>query len=404
MDNKGEHLQQTITVEKQDGNAFFSNPRIPNTAELPPESVQILKGRGMDENGIRDLGWHAVPTLHKPHKRLSKQELATNGQVDAVELLSSLLGDKRLVRTLRTMDLSNGCGMQCDTCLADAALPAKQFSYESLERLFLDNKFLEMLQPDSLRIGSSGEISNNPRALDIVKMILTATKSLDMKRMEQEGKHHQIKVFTNYRHITEQFIDGLIDLAKTEPRLSVCISLPLNKIDSVNRQFDQYALSKSDIFGPFADYRDEAGLIRWAGRTTLRNVLIQDVRHTQPLYMGGRVLSNDQLKRIRDMELDEIYYDSTSRDYGHRGFAKTYLNPDGLWCMVHGTGFTSHTDRSFTIITPQNLDALSYLPYHYDFPTPPNWPGGKAVNNVDPEKLRTEDFTTQTQKPRTIVK
>jgi hypothetical protein len=381
----------------------FNFSGIINTAEPPSETIALLKSQGLDDKAIMDLGWHAVPIINKSHKRLSRQEVATQGQVDAVALLSPLLTDRKLVQTLRTMDISNGCGMQCDTCLADAALPTKQFSFESLERLFHDEKFLEMLQPDSLRIGSSGEITDHPRALDIVKMILEATKQLDAVRMSQSGKHYQVKVFTNYRHLTEQFIDGLLELAKTEPRLNVCISLPLNRTDTVNRQFDQYALSKPDIFGPYVKNKDQTGLIRWGGMTTLRNVLIQDVRHTDSLYMGGRVLSNEQLQRIRDMELEDVYYDSLSRDYGHRGFAKTYLNPDGLWCMVYGTGFTSHTNRSFTQISPQYLNALSHLPYHYDFPTPPNWPGGKAAPNKEPEKLRAEDFATHSQKPGTVI-
>ena len=128
--------------------------RIPiNTAEPPSEVSKVLKEHGLPEKEIE--GWLAVPSVLPPRNRISKKEIASKGSVDAYELLGPLLGNKTLNQTLRTVDILNGCGHHCDTCLADAALPNRMFSFESIQRIFSDERFINMLQPDSLRFGSS---------------------------------------------------------------------------------------------------------------------------------------------------------------------------------------------------------------------------------------------------------
>jgi hypothetical protein len=140
----------------------------------PPEILQILDEHKYPKN---KLEWTPIPSKDLPTRRRSMEELMKNGQVDAEKLIAPLLGNPILDQTLRTIDVLNGCGHQCDVCLADSALPSKIFSYDSLERLFSNKDFLRMLQPDSLRFGSSGDVADHPRAGEIIAMVLEQTKS-----------------------------------------------------------------------------------------------------------------------------------------------------------------------------------------------------------------------------------
>jgi len=365
--------------------------RIPiNTAEPPPEVTEILKKQGLPEGKIE--GWLAVPSINPPTTRISRKEIATSGQVDAYELLAPFLGKDALDQTLRTVDLLNGCGHHCDVCLADSALPSGVFSYDSLERLFSDERFLKMLQPDSIRIGSSGDILDHPRAKGVVTMMLEKTEALDRQRMVNEDKHHLIKIFTNYRHRFEEQLDELIEVAKQNPeRIRLTISLPFNRTDAANSKFNDYALGRSGVFGTGHEIGDD-GLLNvfpWA-KDKMKNVNVQDVRHPRLLFMSGRILS-EEINAGRVPEWDKVEYGRTS-DFEHRGLVKTYLNPDALWLMIYATPFESHTGRVFTPISLENLDAISHLPYHLDFPAPPSWPGGTGIrkNYKVGERLKRE--------------
>lgn len=74
--------------------------------------------------------------------------------------------------------------------------------------------------------------------------------------------------------------------------------------------------------------------------------------------------------------------------------------------MVYSTPFESHTCRTFTPITLENLEAISHLPYHPDFPAPPNWPGGRGVvDDVKGRRIISEmKASGQQPKPFTLVK
>ena len=348
--------------------------RIPiNTAEPPSEVSKVLKEHGLPEKEIE--GWLAVPSVLPPRNRISKKEIAKKGSVDAYELLGPLLGNKTLNQTLRTVDILNGCGHHCDTCLADAALPNRMFSFESIQRIFSDERFINMLQPDSLRFGSSGDILDHPQSISIIKAALNGTAVLDERRIKSQGKKHKIKIFTNYRPNLEKQIDELIELARQNPeRIDVCLSLPFNKKDTVNIKFGDFVKARPQIFGDKIEKLEDGMVwVPW-GNEKLENVTIQDVRHPRLLFMTGRVLSKEaNADRVKDYDMVEADQDTSFAD---SGLVKTYLNPDALWLMIYATPYESHTGRVFTPITPSNISALSYLPYHHDFPTPPNWPGG----------------------------
>ena len=357
-----------------DEGTVFSEPRniTPNTAEPPIEVLSTLLESGTAVGGP----WLAVPSLYPVLKRTSLKEIQASGSVNAYELVRPFLGNQRLNQTLRIMDVFDGCGHHCDTCLADAALPSRMFSFESLERLFADEDFLTMLQPDSIRFGSSGDVLDHPQGVEIVTMALAKTQTLDDKRMQREGKHHQVKVMTNYRPNTEAQINELIALALEYPnRFQLCISMPFNRVDTVNKRVATFIGARPAIFRD--DYpTDASGLIDFEyGRTRHSNITINDTRHPRPLHMVGRVLSSEFMEDISHVSSDP---DDRRLALEERGLVKTYLNPDALWLMIYATPYESHTTRVFTPITPTNIDAFSQLPYHPDFPTPPNWPGGKG--------------------------
>lgn len=131
-----------------------------------------------------------------------------------------------------------------------------------------------------------------------------------------------------------------------------------------------------DVFGDYHRIGEDGLIDVELGMTTMRNVMIHDVRHSRYLFMIGRVLS-EKANADRIPERDRIGGNRETA-FADRGLVKTYLNPDSLWLMVYTTLYESHTGRAFTPITPDNLDSISHIPYHPDFPTPPNWPGGKG--------------------------
>ena len=197
-----------------------------NDAEPPPEVQNIVKG---SESLIS--AWYSHPAISPSEKRLLPRDLQTR-QIDAYGIMQPFLGNPVLDGTLRTMDIANGCGQQCDTCFTDAVYPSSLFSLDSLDRLFAAPEFLRMLQPGSFRIGSTGDIVDHPQAIDIAQMIVEKTAALGIT----------VKVWTNYRKCYEENLVGLIELAdRINGRLRIVISLPNNRVDTINRQFRQFA-------------------------------------------------------------------------------------------------------------------------------------------------------------------
>lgn len=292
--------------------------------------------------------------------------------------ITDLLEDRRLEQTLRCIDVMNGCCNQCDTCLSDSPLPTKQMSLASVERLFADERFIRILQPDSLRFGSFGDITDHPECMKILRIALSATNSV-------------IKIFTNYRRHKEALIEEILALTAESPRVMVNVSLPLNRDESTNESFISFAARRPDFF-----VHREGG----------PKVAVWDVRHPKWLLMVGRVLGREHLKsrippevqrpRFRELELEQ------------RGYGKVYLNAEGLWLMMYVTGYESHTSRLFAPLTPATIDQLSRVPYHPDFPLPPYWPGGQGERRLlSDEEVAAEEMCYKAEgkrlKRRTVV-
>lgn len=346
-----------------------------NTADPPGVVLNIISERG----GMDYIeGWLAVPQLPRNNEEKRRVE-----EVDAYALMEGLLGCSELKGTLRTIDVLNGCLHHCDTCLADAPLPSKMFSFESLERLFHDRRFTSQLQPDSLRVGSSGDILNHPEAIRIIELLLDATSDIDSRRQREKKKRHQIKVFTNYRPHLESKLDELLRLAlENQDRLQVTVSLPFNRTDRVNQRFASYAQDRLKFFGDFPGDEESFSFEDW--EPLYKNIDIQDVRHPRLIFMSGRILST---KANAGRVPKSLWIDRNKvTDYQTWGYAKTYMNPDALWLMVYVSPYESHTGRAFTPISPENIKAISHIPFHPDFPTPPNWRGGtgkeRSVNEA----------------------
>jgi len=346
----------------------------PKTASPPPEVVQIIEQFELSQNYVQ--GWFAVPSINPPSSHVGQAHLCGPGLVDAYQQIAPFLGNKLLTRSLRTMDLLNGCGHQCDVCLANAALPSKMFSFASLKRLFQEPNFLLMLQ-SSLRFGSSGDLLDHPDAIKIINMILWETRDLDRAIQTRTGNKERfvLKVFTNYRPNLETKLDELVGIAlRHHDRLKLVISLPLNKSDIINLKFNSYVVSRPNIFAKKHHYSPD-GLLR--AESLHRNICVQDVRHPRILFTSGRTLPQEYLANKCDDPL--IVEADREICYRDRGLVKTYFNPDALWLMVYTTMYESNTTRAFTPLSPDNLPVFSQLPWHPDFPTPPNWPGKKGA-------------------------
>lgn len=456
-----------------------------NQQAVPPEEVRSIISqyqliKGLSESEIRLLvpAWYPRPVLFPVERRLSRKDLY-GSQIDASEVMEPFFGNSILDGTLRTMDVANGCGHQCDTCFADSALPSRLFSLDSLDRLFSTQHFLRILQPTSFRIGSTGDIADHPEGLEIVEMVLDRTRSLDEKRMKSQGEHHEIKVFTNYRKHNEDKLVRLIELAdNADDRLQIAVSLPNNRVDTVNRQFREFARKyrnllqwrpynlfnfeghmytfefhhpelltgevSEDLRTEFVDYlektaaedgmtwRNGARLTRaliekyvdaeiyllpvcareqgvdeymkflgkmarktkykrelHPGSTGNPHVGIQDVRTGFDIAITGRILSDEILMDREQLEEGmKAHHLLRDTEFYNRGLSKTFLNPDAQWIQIYATPIESYTNRVYAPLTPENLELLSQIPFHPDFPTPPNWPGGRGVPQRRDEDLQ----------------
>ncbi len=355
---------------------------------LPPEVKDLLTAP--ESQSVNFDGWYSTPIVNTTPSRISTKELATNGAVDAYALMEPFFDNPTLKGTIRMMDILNGCGRQCDTCLAAAAIPSRMFTTESLERLFAEPKFISMLQP-KLRIGSAGDIQDHPDAVKITQMILGAIGD------------KKIKIITNYRPNDEEKLLGLVDLALKYPeKFDLGISLPFNRTDVINKKFYEFIQGYKEVFDDL-DYTPDLFGNEQKERKIM-NIHVFDVNKSSEIFNIGRVLSHEASgHRMNSSRVREL--NNAAHIYSQRGFVKVQLNPDSLWLMVYTTTKESHTTRLYTPITNENIKLLSQLPWHPDFTTPPNWIGGKGVRNRDKalEEVEHDEQNKIPDKPLDII-
>jgi len=368
-----------------------------DTALPPPEVKRIIRKFHLCQKDID--GWFAVPTINPQPVRLSFEEIIANRQVDAVKVMWPFRGNKILNRSIRKIDLGIGCGRRCHTCLADASFLSSLFSLASLKRLLHLKWFLNMLDPERIRLGNTGDPSDHPELIKITELLLYQTRFLDQRlRRRTKGKErHKLTIFTNYRPNGETQLTELLELAvKNRHRLSVTISLPLNRNDSVNERFVSYAKSKRQFFLKATkklEIQSRHGCIR-----------IQDIRRNM-VFTTGRRLSKETISQKQR----PVYLIESDRpiDYRDRGSVEMYLNPDALWFMVYSTIYESHTVRSYTPANPQNLSVLSLLPWTNHQQRPPKWPGGsqkEMYRDGDELLMAKAKLSGKKKRPVTYVK
>jgi len=355
--------------------------------------VKILEGQN---TGDKILGWVTVPTFRPPNER--NQRAGKLEEVDAYDVIGPFLGNPTLKQSLRSFGFFNGCLHQCMVCYADAAFPSKGFSIDSTKTLLGDDRFINMLPPDSVEVDSLGDIADNPHAVELVGLLLKNTRVLDRRRQKQYQRH-KIKVSTSYRPSFEQTIDELIGFARknreTRERIKLTVSVPRTETNSLAKQFAEFAIARPKVF---KGKLDDDGLFVHTPHL-LDNIRVHNYFRGYDVVCG-RVHSDD----LVDMTLPSCPHivdaNKHQTPYKLRGFVETYLNADTPWLLAHATVFESHTTRVFTPITPDNLDALTHLRWNPNFPRPPNWPGGLGVARTDEQANRLREEMARSGKPK----
>jgi len=304
----------------------------------PPETIETLEAIGVDPFSFK---WRSSP-----------QAEGTKGIIEADALMEPLLADtetRRLLEgTFRTMDIANGCNNQCNTCLNDAKPLTTTFSADSIERLFEDERFLSILHPASIRIGSSGDIINHPDGVRIVKTILEKTKQMP---------RHKIKVVTNFRPNQMDELQELIAMAEN-PNFFLTVSGPFNRDNSIGEKLLEFCRSRNVDFSP--------------GVTKLTdpiypNILYFPVHHLRRIFRTGRSIK--EVDKLRPPE--RLKGQTRELDCFMRGWVKTILNPDALWLQVYATGHESPTGRVYTPMDTTNIHLFRNLPWNVQFPEDP---------------------------------
>ena len=275
--------------------------------------------------------------------------------VDIYKKLKPLLDDPGFVRiytkSLRVMDLLNGCCRQCKFCYIDAGIPTKMISSESFIKLFSDSRFKQLLMDDSLRIGNSGDIADHPEAVKIVSFLL------------KEFPQKKLRILSNYRHRDKDKIMELVNLARVYNKDS---NIPFNLMLSIGEE---------NIEAFYNDFKDVKGF-KFDSQKYLSKIEIPGLEF-KPLFSltndinklnSGRAFLNPSPPNETDLFF--FYEDS--------GNSKTILNADGFLLYEYVTLLESRNAKSYTEIKPSNYEKLAQAPFHPDFKTPPNWPGGRG--------------------------
>lgn len=360
-------------------------------ADPPPEVVEILQRAGLTFPEIESMLWLSYPYKAPQDKPIGSEQLI---EVDALELLEPLLDTPELFGTVDFIDLFNGCNTHCDTCLLDSQYPTRMFSHGSLDALFKDERLVRMLFATAFRFGLAGDPLDHPQAVKIIKHILKETEVLHRKVKEHlsyvyppyfKFLAHQVIVFTNYRSHKDGALVELIELAQqNKDRMRVVISLPLQRNDSVQKQFARFVQDHPHLFGkPDKQHISSLGTLVNTDfiERKLGNVSVSDVRRSTVL-MTGRILASRFLKGRVEKHRRIVNEDEAEMMQKRGTIRGILLNPDGLWLWLNATLYESHTGFVFTPITSENIGLLSQIPHFYmqnEYALElPNWHGPMA--------------------------
>lgn len=327
----------------------------------PPQEIKSILGKQW-----RNLDWFFYPSREYGRKDLDFEA------VDILSVLEPVLGDPRLIGTVTGIDSNNGCRTLCQTCFTDALSPTKGISRASWEKAWGDKNF-QRLFSGSFRWGRVADAGDDKDVAERVQTVLQYCPGLN------------IGLLVNYRKYKEERILELIDLARRENCLCLTISLPLNRDDQPQRDFELLAIRH------LSDLRFES---RTSGLqvATLPNggsIEINDLRQAGNKVAGLGRITAGQDKIDQFVGIEEY-------DFALRGLSGIHLNPEGLWLQTWVTRFESHTACVWTPLDERTINILSQIPLQ-KIAGGLNWPGGLglASNNVRVDR----DLAFRTGKP-----
>lgn len=276
---------------------------------LPPEVVSFM---GM---GVRQWEWFPYPSREYWEPRRSG---IPSTAAAIVESMTAAARQSGLVGTLDAVDIAIGCKSPCQTCIRDSQPLSSVMVSETFWTIANHPAFNELLRDDSVCVGFAAEPSDNPHVIEILRTLIDATS----------GKPNiRINVKVNYRRQKEERLREILREAATTDRFQLTISLPLNRDNRVQDDFQRFRAQNRDLFSQ--------------GRVQifdLKNPKWQAIEHL------GRVLPDAKDDPMSEMEQFQV-----------RGRGGLILNPEGLWFGVNVTKYEAHTPEIFTPVTARNV-------------------------------------------------
>jgi hypothetical protein len=362
-----------MKTEMADGRNYGPEINAPQVS-LPPETEKTIRDNFPGDIQTWVLSHlYPYPALAVPKMHLPEVEISRN-QTDIYQIMSQFFETPELKGSLRVADLSTGCD-NCSTCYMDSPPESSRMTAVSWEKLVNEPKFLEILSPDHFRFGSAGDILNHPDGVSMVRSLLTATEPLHAK-LRKDNKSYYLKFVVNYRPNRETQLTELLEMCLDNPvRTEITVSLPRNRNPNTLNAFTGYMVKNSRFF-PDPLWQENFYMGQIDGATEK----IRAVKIKVPDVIG-RVLAEDTDRHHRFGK----YYQTGIKpyDFAQRGLTSILLNSDGLWQIIYATSFDSRTTKIFIPLTPVNIPWLSRLPWHGDFPKPPNW-RGEHIKPEDP--------------------
>jgi hypothetical protein len=264
------------------------------------------------------------------------------------------------------MDIANICLKNCTFCYTDALHPnrtenPKFISLDSWRELLKDPRFVSLIGP-VLRFGSSGDVGDHPKIVELIQSTLEAIPDT------------RLSLWTNYRHIDRERIRGLIELCRFyNDKKRIALKISTNPLNQRMLENDVDALGIRHLY----EAEKVSPYSLWDSPVQFNDAAIS----TGILPLGRRL--NQRLNKVVDDQSAEEKRDRDMKLYGGL-CGGAYLNADGLFLMIYaGSVEESYTNRRFARITSENFHLLAQTPFisYLDLEPPPHWPGGQGSPN-----------------------
>lgn len=254
-------------------------------------------------------------------------------------------------------DSANGCLTQCDTCVRDAPKTSLVISRESWNKSWQTQAFRDFFD-GRFRWGDCADPSDHK---DVAARAATVLENVPLLGLE---------MLVNFRKFKIDRLTKLVDLLRSNERIHLCISLPLNRNRKPQEDFIQF---EKELLTA-----DDVNLIEHSGRRSGRvnsmgGLEINDLRKPDNTVDGlGRIVA---LKYSQGREITMNDPD----DFCRRGNTYVYLGPEGFFVEVSVTPYQSYTGTVYTPLNERTIDLLQKLPLASKGYL--GWPGGTSVNS-----------------------